>query len=344
MSEASLIALVILVLFVAPWFVAALWSSNVRWVMEQGAQLQLSPRVHRLWTGLAWLLGPLTRPLFGLVYPAERAARRPRRDPVAASEDVTGHLFDETPDDGERTQAPLSDFVLRSVSVGGATAADPAPQPLQLGRNVIGRQPTAVRDAHLVALPHDPAISRNHLFIDLAADGRLTVTDNRSQFGARLNDASLKSGRPTPLRLGDRLRLGNTLLTVERMGGGAPDRPSADARHAVAETPPDNGVLRIEIAPEYRLRVIEGPDRGKQLLIGAQRLSIGRQPDCDWRLSGSRVSRRHAEVWQEGQVVRIRDAGSTHGLKVNRHPHQDRALDPGDQIEIGENTLVFERL
>jgi len=71
---------------------------------------------------------------------------------------------------------------------------------------------------------------------------------------------------------------------------------------------------------------------------------IGRQEDCEIRLSDSAVSRIHALVrYEEGNFV-IYDLGSKSGSYVNSKKVGDAGtiLYNGDRLEIGESAFIFE--
>ncbi|MGH3081383.1 MAG: FhaA domain-containing protein [Gaiellaceae bacterium] len=70
---------------------------------------------------------------------------------------------------------------------------------------------------------------------------------------------------------------------------------------------------------------------------------IGRSKDCDIRISDPNVSRRHAEVRQEGSAYWIVDLGSTNGISVNGHALKRAKLDDDDRITLGSTELVFNR-
>ena len=59
----------------------------------------------------------------------------------------------------------------------------------------------------------------------------------------------------------------------------------------------------------------------------------------------TKVSRRHARIWREGEAFMVEDLGSVNGTVVNDlirlEPRQPRALDSGDRIKMGETTLHF---
>jgi serine/threonine protein kinase len=59
----------------------------------------------------------------------------------------------------------------------------------------------------------------------------------------------------------------------------------------------------------------------------------------------TKVSRRHARIWREGEAFMVEDLGSVNGTVINDmirlEPRQPRALDSGDRIRMGETTLHF---
>lgn len=59
----------------------------------------------------------------------------------------------------------------------------------------------------------------------------------------------------------------------------------------------------------------------------------------------TKVSRRHARIWLEGDTFLVEDLGSVNGTVVNDSvrlaPRQPRALDSGDKLRMGETTLHF---
>src|SRR3989454_1673798 len=59
----------------------------------------------------------------------------------------------------------------------------------------------------------------------------------------------------------------------------------------------------------------------------------------------TKVSRRHARIWREGETFLVEDLGSINGTVVNDvirlEPRQPRPLDSGDRIRLGETTVHF---
>lgn len=61
--------------------------------------------------------------------------------------------------------------------------------------------------------------------------------------------------------------------------------------------------------------------------------------------SETKVSRRHARIWREGETFLVEDLGSVNGTVINDSvrlaPRQPRVLDSGDKLRLGETTLHF---
>jgi hypothetical protein len=70
---------------------------------------------------------------------------------------------------------------------------------------------------------------------------------------------------------------------------------------------------------------------------------IGRSKDCDIQLPDPNVSRRHAEVRQEGAAYWAIDLDSTNGMEVNGRRQKRAKLRQGDRITLGSTELVFRR-
>ena len=109
-------------------------------------------------------------------------------------------------------------------------------------------------------------------------------------------------------------------------------RPQGPATQAA--TPEELGVT-----PE----VVTLDEDGKQHRVEKDSIVIGRSKDCDIRLADPNVSRRHAEVRQEGTAYWILDLGSTNGLTVNGRRQQRAKLEHEDRITVGSTELVFRR-
>ena len=75
-------------------------------------------------------------------------------------------------------------------------------------------------------------------------------------------------------------------------------------------------------------------------VITEQRQTIGRAPESEVRVAQRfrHVSRRHAEIWQERQFIKIRDLGSQAGTNVNGvwvKDSREATVACGDRIWMG---------
>ncbi|MGB2873922.1 MAG: DUF3662 and FHA domain-containing protein [Gaiellaceae bacterium] len=77
--------------------------------------------------------------------------------------------------------------------------------------------------------------------------------------------------------------------------------------------------------------------------IGEDGAVIGRSKDCEIQLPDPNVSRRHAEVRQEGGAYWVVDLDSTNGMEVNGRRLKRAKLRQGDRITLGSTELVFRR-
>lgn len=70
---------------------------------------------------------------------------------------------------------------------------------------------------------------------------------------------------------------------------------------------------------------------------------LGRSRGCDIMLDDPNVSRRHAEVRQDGGAWWIIDLDSTNGVEVNGRRVDRAKLEHDDEIVLGTSTLRFQR-
>ena len=82
---------------------------------------------------------------------------------------------------------------------------------------------------------------------------------------------------------------------------------------------------------------------GQRHELTKRRAVIGRSKDCDVQVADANVSRRHAEVRQEGAAHWVVDLDSTNGTEVNGRRLKRAKLRPGDTITVGSTEVVFGR-
>jgi len=69
---------------------------------------------------------------------------------------------------------------------------------------------------------------------------------------------------------------------------------------------------------------------------------IGRRADCTVVLPSSTVSRRHAQIWRQGDDYFLSDLGSTNGTLLNGEPAIGaERLNDRDEIAVGIYKLIF---
>lgn len=94
--------------------------------------------------------------------------------------------------------------------------------------------------------------------------------------------------------------------------------------------------------PEDRLIVLTGPTPLQEHPLRGASIRIGRGEECDIRLDDTSVSRVHVSLQQlTDGVFRIKDEGSSNGLRINGRELPDAVLSPDDHLELGDVELVF---
>ena len=105
--------------------------------------------------------------------------------------------------------------------------------------------------------------------------------------------------------------------------------------------PPTQAATPGELGVEPEVITLDA--NGTKHTIDKDSVVIGRSRDCDIRLPDPNVSRRHAELRQEGAAYWILDLGSTNGLTVNGRRQRRAKLENEDRITVGSTELVFRR-
>ena len=95
--------------------------------------------------------------------------------------------------------------------------------------------------------------------------------------------------------------------------------------------------------PEPVREVVTLTVDGRKHEVSSTSVVLGRSREADVRVADVNVSRRHAEVRQEGAGYWIVDLGSTNGLEVNGKRVDRARLRDGDRITLGATEVVFGR-
>jgi pSer/pThr/pTyr-binding forkhead associated (FHA) protein len=69
---------------------------------------------------------------------------------------------------------------------------------------------------------------------------------------------------------------------------------------------------------------------------------IGRRHDCDLCIPLKTVSRRHCQLNQNNETLKIRDLGSSGGTFLNGKKIEETTVKPGDYIKIGPLTFLLQ--
>jgi hypothetical protein len=92
---------------------------------------------------------------------------------------------------------------------------------------------------------------------------------------------------------------------------------------------------------QAELMIESGPDAGHSHRAGDNALRLGRSPDNDVILRDPATSGHHARLERRGDQFWLVDLGSTNGTLVNGEPVQERQLNHGDRVTIGQNAVHF---
>jgi hypothetical protein len=103
----------------------------------------------------------------------------------------------------------------------------------------------------------------------------------------------------------------------------------------VAEAPPPE--------PEPEREVVSLTVAGRQHVVSDPCVVLGRSREAGVRISDVNISRKHAEIRQEGSTFWVVDLGSTNGTLVNGKRVDRQRLRDGDRITLGATEIVFGR-
>lgn len=105
--------------------------------------------------------------------------------------------------------------------------------------------------------------------------------------------------------------------------------------------------IYIEENPELgsRLPKLYTPDGRVAAQLDSEALTVGKQKgEVDFVLEKESVSRVHARIFREGEMVYLEDLNSTNGTFKNGlrlQPYEKRRLEEGDEIRFGRELFIF---
>lgn len=124
------------------------------------------------------------------------------------------------------------------------------------------------------------------------------------------------------------------MVPIQPASAGGPPRPAEPAGEDLARVPLPEGW-------DIALDVTGGPQQGGSFRVLRSRVLIGRGPVEVALDDDPLVSRRHASLEVYGAVcVLLKDLGSTNGTYVNARRVTACELQDGDEIRVGDTTMV----
>ncbi len=115
-------------------------------------------------------------------------------------------------------------------------------------------------------------------------------------------------------------------------------RVVAESQATPARTQPPAGVAA---GPQAELTIESGPDAGHAHRASDKALRLGRSPDNDVILRDPATSGHHARLERRADAFWVVDLGSTNGTFVNGESIQEKQLNNGDRLTVGQNSLHF---
>jgi FhaA, N-terminal domain/FHA domain len=104
-------------------------------------------------------------------------------------------------------------------------------------------------------------------------------------------------------------------------------------------TQPTEAASLAELGVEKEVAVLSW--NGQRRVLDKKRSVLGRSRDADVQIEDPNISRRHAEIVQEGSAFWLVDLGSTNGTEVDGRRVQRARLDDGSRFTVGETTVTF---
>jgi len=221
-------------------------------------------------------------------------------------------------------------------------------QPVELARKLAKE----MEDAKSVSLSR--TYVPNQFWVYLSPDDRGQFESYEDGLKKELSDYLLEHARGRGLALltrptvefetDDRLSLGEFGIQAKLVrpaeAGAEAEAVEAEFGHTMVYST-TTGDRRVEPSRQGARALLVSDD--KRTVISGDPFVIGRSRECDLVLDDANVSRKHAEVRQEGGSWVIHDLGSTNGIKLNGRRSEGGALKPGDEITLGLSRLKFEQ-
>ncbi|MHC4448178.1 MAG: FHA domain-containing protein [Planctomycetota bacterium] len=103
----------------------------------------------------------------------------------------------------------------------------------------------------------------------------------------------------------------------------------------------DGGPARFLARFQASLVILSGGASGIEYTLDQETISLGRGPGVDLAFDDPAMSRAHAALELVEGGFRIRDLGSTNGIRLNDDPVQVAELKHGDRFQLGDHTFQY---
>jgi hypothetical protein len=104
---------------------------------------------------------------------------------------------------------------------------------------------------------------------------------------------------------------------------------------------PTEAASPVDLGVQREVAVLTWDDQRHE--IAKRKVVIGRSKDADVRIDDPNVSRRHAELQQEGATWWVVDLDSTNGVEVDGRRVKRLKLEDGARFTIGSTEIAFSR-
>jgi pSer/pThr/pTyr-binding forkhead associated (FHA) protein len=103
------------------------------------------------------------------------------------------------------------------------------------------------------------------------------------------------------------------------------------------------GEPRADFAQRFRARlvVVGGPGAGSELVLGAERVLLGRGEEADLVLDDDSLSKLHTLFLRTAEGYQLQDLESANGTWLNGERTEIAALQADDRIAVGEHVLHY---
>ncbi len=178
------------------------------------------------------------------------------------------------------------------------------------------------RDASCGIVVRETSVSRRHARVEPAANG-LRVVDLDSGNGVWVGNARIAD---TVIGAGQQFRVGSMVFEC---------RPPAVQAAPRSTGAPAAGAIVV--------RIVEGgeaDEAGREFVLDASPITIGRSQDCSIVLAEKDLSRRHAQLERKADGLHLTDLGSSCGTWVGGREIKTTVIAPGQTFRLGGRIVL----